>query len=111
MRVRSLTPAGAWTFGAGRSNYKRDLAALKQNIATRLRSWRGDCFFAEEAGVDYNNALDIGTQDLLRREVVRETIQTPGVLSIQSVDIDIQARDAAISVSCETIYGPVRVEV
>ncbi len=63
MRVRAIDGDHDWTFGKGRNNYKKDLAAVVQNIDTRLSMFLGDCFFALDQGIDWFNLL--GTKEQL----------------------------------------------
>lgn len=53
MIVRALDANGDWEFGKGRNNYKSGLAAVSQNIQTRVSSFLGDCFFATNEGIDW----------------------------------------------------------
>lgn len=107
MRHRALDSNGDWTFGKGANNFATGLAALQLNIETRIRSWLGDCFFAEGDGVDYNNLLDVGTKSLLDSSIQRNIIQTEGVLSILSYNstIDRDTRDFTVETRIATIYG------
>ena len=107
MIVRALDANGDWTFGHGKQCYKVDLDALKQQIVTRLLSWKGDCFFALLDGVDWNNYLDIGTKNFLNADIKRVVLQTGGVLRIKNYSSILQPvnRQVAISFSVDTIYG------
>ena len=84
MIVRALDANGDWTFGSGKQNYLSALNALKQQIVTRLKSWKGNCFFALQDGVDWNNYLDIGTKNLLDLDIKRVVLQTGGVLRMRN---------------------------
>lgn len=55
MIVRALTATGDWTFGKGLQDYKSGVSAVSQNIQTRLSSFLGDCFFDQNAGIDWFN--------------------------------------------------------
>lgn len=106
MRVRGLDSDGDWTFGKGVQDYKQNGDALEQNLVTRLKSWRGDCFFAPQEGVDWNNFLDRGTKDFLDRDIKRVIIQTEGVLRIDSYTSDLPVdRDLNVEAKLSTIYG------
>lgn len=99
MIVRSLDDSGDWTFGKGRNNYLVDNKAIMQSIATRLRSFLGDCFFAPAAGLDWFNLL--GAKDKIALELgVRTTIlNTAGVKSIVSVNIALDETTRLITMS------------
>ena len=107
MRFRGLDKDGDWTFGSGRQNYARRVEAIKLNLATRLRSWKGDCFFAREEGVDYNNLLDVGTKRLLDIDIRRTILRSEGIISLESYEsnLDVQNRRIEVRGKARTIFG------
>lgn len=112
MKTRALDIAGDWLFGRGLQSYVTEKNALKQNISTRLKSWRNDCFFAMDDGVDWQNYLDIGMKKYLDLDIKRVLLQTEGVLRISSYTstLDTAARAATISATVATVFGLVTVE-
>lgn len=58
---RALDQTGDWSFGNGREDYATAQAAVVLDIATALRTFLGECFFATNFGVDWWNLL--GTND------------------------------------------------
>jgi len=112
MIIRALDSDGDWTFGKGNQNYLKKLDALKLNVVTRIKSWKGDCFYAQAEGVDYNNFLDVGTKDFLDRDIKRVILQTEGVLIINSYNstLDRETREIRIEANINTIYGNTTVE-
>lgn len=104
---RNLTTDGDWTFGKGIQDYTREFDAILLNIKTRLQSWKGDCFFSLEDGVDYNNLLDYGTKSLLDSDIKRVILQSEGVLRIVSYQSEIErdTREFSGRASIQTIYG------
>jgi hypothetical protein len=107
LKVRSIDGSGDWCFGKGSQCYKNGFESLKQSIKTRILSWKTDCFFARQEGVDYNNFLDRGTKDLLDRDIRRVILQTPGVIRITSFvsELDRGTRGVEIEVEIDTIFG------
>lgn len=107
MTIRSVDSNGDWKFGKGRQNYRRDIEGLKIHLETRLKSWKGDCFFALLDGVDYNNFLDLGTQQFLERDIKRVILQTQEVMRINSFSsfLDREERNLTITAEIDTIYG------
>jgi len=107
MIIRALDSDNDWTFGKGKQNYLKNLDSLKLNITTRLKSWKGDCFYAPAEGVDYNNFLDVGTKDFLDRDIKRVILQTEGILIINSYSsiLDRDTREVSIEANINTIYG------
>ena len=112
MKTRALDAMGDWQFGRGLQSYATEKNALNQNISTRLKSWKNDCFFAMDDGVDWNNFLDIGKKTFLDIDIKRVILQTEGVLRISSYEstLDPETRKITISATVGTIFGLVQVE-
>lgn len=110
--MRALDSAWDWTFGRGKQNYLSNLDALKQSISTRLKQWKGNCFFATDEGVDWKNYLDIGTKGLLDLDIKRVILQTGGVLKISSYEstLDLDSRAVSIVAHISTTYGDLALE-
>lgn len=112
MKVRALDSTNDWTFGRGLQSYKSDLDALNQSIITRLRQWKGNCFFAVNEGVDWNSYLGRGTKKLLDLDIKRVILQTGGVLKISSYEstLDRDTRALSVTASISTVYGDLALE-
>ena len=107
MMIRALDANGDWTFGKGKSSYKRQQLALNQNLKTRLLEWKGDCFFDNEAGVDWKNRLAKADQASPLQEEIRVVIlKTDGVAAVDNLDLvfDSISRNLTISYTIQTIY-------
>jgi hypothetical protein len=74
-----------------------------------LRSWQGNCFYATEEGVDWNNYLDIGTKVFLDLDIQRVILQTEGVVRLRSYEssIDRDTREVTVEFTADSIYGEV----
>lgn len=107
MKFRSLTSTGDFTFGSGKANYATDERAIELNIATRIRSWKNDCFFDFDAGIDWVKRLDKGQKDNLINDLKTLLIQTYGVVKINSVDIseDTVTRALTMTYNVDTIFS------
>lgn len=108
MIIRGLDNNQDWIFGTGKASYRRDLLALSQNVKTRLLEWKGDCFFDNEAGVDWKNRLDKRQQlGSLRDEVRTVILKTDGVTEVTNLDFDFDSsnRDLTLNYSIKTIYS------
>jgi hypothetical protein len=113
MIFRSLDSDGDWCFGKGKQCYRTGLSALMLNIKTRLKSWKGDCFFAVDEGVDWNNLLDIGTKSLLDVDLKRVILQSEGVIRMNSFESEIDRDTRQYSATSEilTVYGVDKLEI
>jgi hypothetical protein len=113
MIIRALDTDFDFTFGKGIQNYLREIDALKLNLQTRLKSWKGDCFYAVAEGVDYNNFLDVGTKEFLDRDIKRVILQTEGVLKITEYESNLERDEREISISATilTIFGIGQIQI
>ena len=77
------------------------------DIATRLRSWRNDCFFDFDAGIDWVSRLDKGQKDNLINDIKKLLIQSYGVVKINSVTVSDNpvTRALIITYNVDTIYS------
>lgn len=107
MMFRTLDPLGDWSFGNGIGSFSSDFPALKLNLLTRLRQWKGECFFDLLAGVDYNNFMDIGTKELLDADITRTILGSWGVIGILSFTSTLTTATRALRVEAtiSTVYG------
>lgn len=108
MIIRSLDSDGDWNFGKGKSSYKSAQLALNQNLETRLLEWKGDCFFSNDSGVDWNNRLGKRSQAAPLRDEIRTVIlKTDGVTEVINLDFDFNSinRNLTLNYSIKTIYS------
>lgn len=107
MRFRNLTADGDWCFGKGRNSFLMNDRALMMNIRTRLLSFLGDCFFDEEAGIDWWNLL--GGKDLrsLLASVQRVVLRSTQVKRIVDLDYTLTDRVFSIRLSVEFADGQI----
>lgn len=106
MRVRKLDGGNDWTFGQGMANYINGSDAIRQNVATRIKSFQNDWFLDTDAEIDWFNILGSkNNKNIIEREVERVTKETFGVASVDNVElIKIENRVANIIVKFTTIY-------
>ena len=107
MRFRNLDSNGDWTFGQGLSNYVAGNTAIGLNIATRIKSWMGDCFFAMNAGVDWKTRLGSkNQQSLLEGDLKRIILSSYGVTGINSFSVSYSAitRHFSVDYDVSTIF-------
>lgn len=107
MKFRSLNGQD-WNYGRGRSDYLRQKDALKENIRTRVLSWRRDCFFDTEAGVDWVNGLgNKGQRSNLEAQIRNVILQTPLVTGINSFFSTLDNRNLSIQYEVATEFGDI----
>ena len=107
MRVRAIDKNGDWTFGHSRNNYKTGIEAVKQNVVTRIKSFKNDWFLDGEANIDWWNILGrTSNETIIKNQVYQTVITTYGVTSIKKIEIksDSLTRKAQIFIKIGTIY-------
>ena len=107
MSVRKLTTDGDWTWGQGRANYISNSAEIAQNVSTRIKSFKNDWFLDTGKNIDWFAILgNYATEQTMRREIERVTIETDGVKSIEKLDIVVGTdRKATINIEYTDIYN------
>ncbi len=113
MIFSALDENGDWTFGKGLNSYVKGLDAILLNIKTRLLFWKGECFFALDEGIDYNNLLSSPNSQALEVEIRRTILTSEGVIRIVSFSAthDETERHTNIEATIDTIYGQAQIEV
>lgn len=106
MIVRSLDSIGDWNFGKGKNDYLVNNKAIVQNIATRLKSFLGDCFFSLGSGLDWFNLLGSKDQLALEMSVRAVILNTREVVSIVDVSINLEETTRRINMkyTVDTVY-------
>ena len=107
MLVSGLNSDGDWRFGRGRAAYLKDAEAVRQNVVTRLKSFKRDCYTDTEANIDWVLLLGSrGTKNTIEREVERVVLSTDGVTTITelSINVSVSTRAATIMLSFNTIF-------
>ncbi len=99
MKVQKLSPTGDWQLGGGEGQYIDRSRAIHQNIATRLRSWRGDFFGDRGHGMRWPEIVgQMGSRRLLRNEAARIVLETEGVVSVDRIEIEVENRTPRVKV-------------
>lgn len=107
MKFRSLNGQD-WNYGRGRNDYLREKAALKENIRTRVLSWRRDCFFDTQAGVDWVNGLGNRNQrSNLEAQIRNVILQTPLVTGVTSFFSTLENRNLTVQYVIQTELGEI----
>jgi hypothetical protein len=113
LKIRTLDSNNSWLFGKGNNDFLTEIEALKENILTRLKSWRTDCFYALEDGVDYNSFLSVGAKNYLDLDVMRVILQSEDVTKILSINSSVSAIDRSYTatINIQTIYGRTEINI
>ncbi|MES2155460.1 MAG: hypothetical protein V4510_10030 [bacterium] len=101
MKFRGLDSNGDWLLGQGLGSYAKDQDALALDIAARIRSRAGGCFFAPDDGIDYTNLLEKGRRKDFELAMGNCIMQTPGVVKINSMSFRLDPRTRAESMTYE----------
>lgn len=106
MIIRAIDVDGDWTFGKGANDYLSGVAAVTQDLQTRLREFLGDCFFNTQAGVDWFNLLGAKNKialDLAVSAVILNTQNITGLVEL-SIVLD-KNRKITMTYSVTTVFG------
>lgn len=108
MKVSGLDRNNDWRFGRGLAVYVQDSAAIRQNVATRIRSFAGDWFLDVDANIPWIELLGRrDSREQVLREVERVTLSTEGVVKMTHLDMqyDKRTRVAVITLGFEDIFN------
>lgn len=107
MRVRAIDNNRDWLFGKGRNNYVTDTDGVAQSVATRLRSFLGDAFFAQTEGIDWFNLLGGKDQTAISLAVSATILRTTDVTALNNFNLRLDRVTRLITISYEvsTIFG------
>lgn len=106
MRVRAIDAVtGDWTFGKGRNNYVDKNLEIGQSLRTRILSFLGDCFFDQQAGIDWFNLLGYNSRVELELAIAATILNTEGVVRIRQLSTNLNDRALTVSYSIFTVYS------
>lgn len=108
MIVRAIDDNNDWTYGKGLEDYRTNNEAVAQSIKTRLQSFFGDCFFANQEGIDWFNLLGSKSQLPLNLAINATILNTDNVTGIVETSISLSpSRDLLITYIATTSFGVV----
>jgi len=107
MKFRGLDSNGDWQYGQGLGSYAQNADEIALDIATRCRSWYGNCFFDPQAGIDWPHRLEKDQQANLVQELTKIINATVGVVRVNAIvaRTDPRTRACSITVSVQTIFS------
>lgn len=95
-----------WLFGHNLADYRSKQNQIAQDIYTSLKSWKYDCFFALNNGIDWYTRLGTKNQKELLDDDIFETIQNrQGVLSVFDFNSNLTGRHYSCNCKVFTIYS------
>lgn len=107
MLMRALDGNGDWTFGQGKQNYLAGQQAVAQNVSTRLKSFKNNCFFDMNAGIDWMTYLGfLGQEQAIVLNVRAIILQSFGIVSVNSVvnNFNRNSRNLVLTYSANSIF-------
>ena len=105
MIIRAIDELGDWIFGRGKNSYKKGQDAIMQDIKTKILEWKGDCFFDQNAGVDWYNRMEKGQAGDLAEEIRTLIVKCYGVISLDSFEFTTIDRVFKATYSITTIFS------
>jgi hypothetical protein len=107
MRFRSLsTVDGDWMLGDGRSSYAKANDAILLNIATRLKTFSGECFFSPLSGLPWFSLIDSKNKDVIVLSIKSAINECNGVLRVNEIEYSFDVnRVLKITYDINTLYA------
>ncbi len=105
MIIRGIDSNGDWVYGQGLNSYNNGQAAIEENIKTKILEWKNDCFFNQEAGIDWVNRLGSSDIDGLDTALKNLIAACYGVTSLIEVNLDYTDRVFSVSYTIDTIFS------
>ena len=106
MKIRALDDLKDWKFGKGLSSYAYDNDAIAENLSTRIKSWKNDCWFDMEAGIDWPRLLGSrNTQAQIVLSIRAIILQSYGVTKVNSIETATEGRSMTITFNINTIFS------
>ena len=100
--LKGENPPFTWEFGKGKQSYDINVQAVKTNIKTRLYSFKNDCFFDSDSGIDWFTILgNPNNRARILLEVNNTLLNSYGVQKIISSDVIIDSRSRKVTLNYE----------
>lgn len=105
-KVSALNSSDDWQFGRGKASYVMRSDAIRQDVKTRLKSFKNDWFADINQGEDWFIYFGTrGNQELILRIIERVVLQTTGVRQINILRIEsLENRSATIKLSYTDVF-------
>lgn len=109
--IRRLDNNDDWCYGRGKSDCSSASDCVIQNIKTRLKEWKYNCFFNFGAGIDYRRRLgDKNQKKILDEEIKFVISNTNEVVAVGEIDSTLDTTNRVYTATIEVvdIYGSMR---
>lgn len=87
-RFRGTVQSEDWNFGKGLSDYLADDLAISKDIATKVRTFRGECFFDGAIGVRWFSILGEKNVTAVLFELQEVIYSVDGVTAVTDIRIE-----------------------
>ena len=102
---RLLNADGDWMFGAGKSSFARDNAAICVNIETTLKTFLGECFYFPTFGQDWFTIINLKNKSTVLLTVKTAIYLCFGVFDVTELEYNYNDdRTFVIKYKISTIY-------
>lgn len=111
IKMRNIDGNGDWCFGNNLQDYGDNLISTQNNIKTRLKSVKYDCFFDLTSGIDWFNIL--GNRGRYAKETIEINVRLCILQSLYVTEIvdlkTIQHEDRSLNLeyTINTIFGQI----
>ena len=104
MIIRGLDSNQDWTFGTNINAYKIQNDAITQDIQTKLKEWKGECFFAMNDGIDYINTIGYNNLETLEQGIYSLILKVDGVVAVNQLTLSYLNRNLVVNYDIQTVY-------
>ena len=87
-RFRGSRTSDDWVFGKGLSDYLSDDLAIAKDIATKVRTFRGECFFDGAVGVRWFSVLGEKDATAILLEIREVIYNVDGVTAVTDLVVE-----------------------
>lgn len=105
MIFRSLDSNGDWRFGGGKSSYAKTGDAIRLDIETYIKTFKGECFFDQTRGLPWFDLINLTDKAAVVLYIKSTMIKLYGVIKVNAlsytVDID---RVLTVKYDISTLY-------
>ena len=108
--IRRLDSNDDWCFGRGTSDYASNEDCVIQNLRTRLKEWKYNCFFARLNGIDWITRLGDKNQKELLDEDTKKCLISYNENSFGFDGLTSNYKEAFEIFGQEVVYDKVNLE-